>query len=236
MKEKISACAPVKTHGCVGGNPVADSLIGGILTLRGPKGAASKAPVKGNPYSLWVITVKLTVVILSLLHYNECMPEFLSVNQLLEAVREQTTHLVVGDERIAQQFTERNVRYYVTLGVVRPPLRIRGKSMWTSDHVKDLVRVRRAQSAGQSLREIGPPPLRDFLPTWKAANVGAHRAEIFNSMSVPMPEMNGWAFQISHNIQLSGFTHQRPTQQEIQQVTTALSSLISFTEDNPIEQ
>ena len=112
------------------------------------------------------------------------MPEFLSIDQLLEAVREQTTHLVVGDERIAQQLTERNVRYYVTLGVVRPPLHIRGKSMWTSDHVKDLVRVRRAQSAGQSLREIGPPPSFDFLPTWKAANVGAHRAEIFNSMSV----------------------------------------------------
>lgn len=164
------------------------------------------------------------------------MPELLTIEELLAAVHDATSHLAVGDERVAQQFTERNVRYYVTLGVVRPPLRVSGKSMWTDDHVKDLVRVRRAQSAGQSLRKIGPPPMRDEIPTWKMANIGANRAIVVNSMMKPAMQTNGWAFQISHNIQLSGFTHRVPTQEEIQRVTTALSALISFTDDSSTEQ
>lgn len=54
MKEKISTYALVKTHGCVGGESSWGFLKRGMLTQRDPKGAASKAPVKGNPYSLWV--------------------------------------------------------------------------------------------------------------------------------------------------------------------------------------
>ena len=164
------------------------------------------------------------------------MSELLTIEKLLAAVHEATAHLPVGDERVAQQFTERNVRYYVTLGVVRPPLRVGGKSMWTNDHVRDLVRVRRAQSAGQSLRKIGPPPMRDEVPTWKMANIGANRAIVVNSMMKPTAQADGWAFQISHNIQLSGFTHRLPTQDEIQRVTSALFALISFTDDSSTKQ
>lgn len=185
---------------------------------------------------LGIITVILLVVLLSFYQYYGAMSELLNIEELLTAVHEATAHLAVGDERIAQQFTERNVRYYVTLGVVRPPLRAGGKSMWTTDHVKDLVRVRRAQSAGQSLKKIGPPPMRDEIPTWKVANVGAHRAIVVNSMMKPAAQADGWAFQISHNIQLSGFTHRLPTQEEIQRVTTALSALISFTDESSTEQ
>ena len=164
------------------------------------------------------------------------MPELLTIEDLLAEVHKATAHLAVGDERVAQQFTERNVRYYVTLGVVRPPLRAGGKSMWTDDHVRDLVRVRRAQSAGQSLRDIGPPPMRDEIPTWKMANIGASRALVVNSMMKPAAQADGWAFQISHNIQLSGFTHRLPTQEEIQRVSSALFALISFTDDSATEQ
>jgi hypothetical protein len=185
---------------------------------------------------LRIITVIPSVVLLSSYQYYGCMSELLTIEELLSAVHEATAHLAVGDERVAQQFTERNVRYYVTLGVVRPPLRAGGKSMWTTDHVKDLVRVRRAQSAGQSLKKIGPPPMRDEIPTWKVANVGAHRAIVVNSMMKPAAQADGWAFQISHNIQLSGFTHRLPTQEEIQRVTTALSALISFTDESSTEQ
>ena len=185
---------------------------------------------------LGIITVTLLVVLLSSYQYYGCMSELLNIEELLTAVHEATAHLAVGDERIAQQFTERNVRYYVTLGVVRPPLRAGGKSMWTTDHVKDLVRVRRAQSAGQSLKKIGPPPMRDEIPTWKVANVGAHRAIVVNSMMKPAAKADGWAYQISHNIQLSGFTHRLPTREEIQRVTTALSALISFTDESSTEQ
>ena len=185
---------------------------------------------------LGIITVILLVVLLSNYQYAGAMSELLNIEELLTAVHEATAHLAVGDERIAQQFTERNVRYYVTLGVVRPPLRAGGKSMWTDDHVRDLVRVRRAQSAGQSLKKIGPPPMRDELPTWKMANVGANRAFVVNSMMKPAAQADGWAFQISHNIQLSGFTHRLPTQDEIQRVTSALFALISFTDDSSTEQ
>lgn len=185
---------------------------------------------------LGIITVILLVVLLSSYQYYGCMSELLTIEELLTAVHEATAHLAVGDERVAQQFTERNVRYYVTLGVVRPPLRAGGKSMWTTDHVKDLVRVRRAQSAGQSLKKIGPPPMRDEIPTWKLANVGAHRAIVVNSMMKPAAQADGWAFQISHDIQLSGFTHRLPTREEIQRVTTALSALISFTDESSIEE
>jgi hypothetical protein len=55
-------------------------------------------------------------------------------------------------------------------------------------------------------------------------------------MMKPAAQADGWAFQISHNIQLSGFTHRLPTQAEIQRVTTALSALISFTDDSSTKQ
>jgi DNA-binding transcriptional MerR regulator len=166
------------------------------------------------------------------------MADPLSTDELLDKVSEMTSHLAVEDARIAPRFTERNVRYYVSLGLVRSPLRIQGKSMWTEEHVKDLVRIRRAQSAGQSLSEIGPPVPRQTTPTWKLANIGVNRSVVANAFHEPVAQSDGWAFQISSNIQLTGFTHRLPTQQELQQVTDALTALLtSSTSDNdPLEQ
>lgn len=164
------------------------------------------------------------------------MAHFLTIDELLDRVSELTQNLRVPDGRVAQRFTERNVRYYVTKGNVRPPLRDKGKSVWTEDHVKDLVRIRRAQSAGQRLEDIGPPQVVDNTPTWKAANLGVHRSQLAHRFETPAEHSDGWALQISHNIQLSGFTGRRPTQQEIQRVTQALASLITYDSNEKDQQ
>jgi DNA-binding transcriptional MerR regulator len=155
------------------------------------------------------------------------MTDLLTTDELLDRVSELTINLSLTDARIATRFTERNVRYYVSLGLVRTPLRIQGRSMWNEDHVKDLVRIRRAQSSGQSLSEIGPPITRDAAPTWKLANIGINRSVVANAFSEPVTQSEGWAFQISPGIQLTGFTRRLPTQQELQQVTDALAALFT---------
>jgi DNA-binding transcriptional MerR regulator len=166
------------------------------------------------------------------------MTDLLTTDELLDQVSELTINLSLTDARIAARFTERNVRYYVSLGLVRTPLRIQGRSMWNEDHVKDLVRIRRAQSAGQSLSEIGPPTTRGTTPTWKLANIGVNRSVVANAFSEPVMQSDGWAFQISPGIQLTGFTNRLPTQKELQRVTDALSTLISFntSDNNTLEQ
>jgi DNA-binding transcriptional MerR regulator len=166
------------------------------------------------------------------------MTNLLTTDALLDRVSELTSNLTLPDARIATRFTERNVRYYVTLGLVRSPLRVQGKSMWSEDHVKDLVRIRRAQSAGQSLSEIGPPASKSTTPAWKLANLGADRSVVGSAFVTPVAQSDGWAFQISSDIQLTGFTGRLPSQEELQRVTEALSALISFnTSDiNTLEQ
>jgi DNA-binding transcriptional MerR regulator len=166
------------------------------------------------------------------------MTDLFTTDELLDRVSELTSALPLADARIATRFTERNVRYYVTLGLVRPPLRVQGKSMWNEEHVKDLVRIRRAQSAGQSLSEIGPPVTRSNTPSWKLANIGVNRSVIANAFAEPVAQSDGWAFQISPHIQLTGFTDRLPTQEELQRVTDALSSLLSInpSNDNTLEQ
>jgi DNA-binding transcriptional MerR regulator len=155
------------------------------------------------------------------------MPELLTTDELLDKVSEMTAHIPLEDARITARFTERNVRYYVSLGLVRSPLRVQGKSMWTEEHVRDLVRIRRAQSAGQSLRDIGPPTTRQTAPTWKLSNIGVNRSVVAHAFQEPIATSDGWAFQISPNIHLTGFTRRLPTQQELQQVTDALAALFT---------
>ena len=154
------------------------------------------------------------------------MSALFGIDELLSRVSESTKNLPIPDGRVSDRFTERNVRYYVTKGYVRPPVRQHGKSMWSENHVNDLVRIRRAQSAGQSLKQIGEPTITDTAPLWKAANLGINRSQLAHKFESVITEQSGWALQISHNIQLSGFTDRRPTQEEMDRVTRALASLI----------
>ncbi len=97
------------------------------------------------------------------------MPDLLSTEELIERVREETQHLTFNG-RIDAQLSERTIRYYVTMKYVSPPQRHGGRSMWTNQHVRELVRIRRAQSAGQKLSEIGRAEPRAIDTSWKAAN------------------------------------------------------------------
>jgi DNA-binding transcriptional MerR regulator len=168
------------------------------------------------------------------------MPDLLSTEELIERVREETQHLTFNG-RIDAQLSERTIRYYVTMKYVSPPQRHGGRSMWTNQHVRELVRIRRAQSAGQKLSEIGQAEPRAIDASWKAANSLVMRplekpfASIEMNLSmahhgVATPQI-GWSVSLAPSLFLSGFTDRRPTNKEIQGVMSALSSLIADIDD-----
>ena len=136
----------------------------------------------------------------------------LTITELLNKVAQHTEDLTFTDGRVAESLTERNVRYYVTLGIVRPPIREGNKSYYTQDHVDDLVRVRNAQYEGLSLKLIGKPVVaptaqQRMIPVWRTANSPALREAALASMSLfqETKKESGWTFRIAESIFLSGF-------------------------------
>ncbi len=154
------------------------------------------------------------------------MPELMTLDELVTATNEATADMDVTDGRVADSLTERNVRYYVTLGLVRPPVREGGRSLWTRDHVNDLIRIRRAQSLGQSLKQI--PPFRSTLDdrSWRVANVAADARSELASAHLRHTTGNGWSLQVSPTVILSGFTELEPTELELHSVRNALSRVL----------
>jgi len=168
----------------------------------------------------------------------------LTTQQLIALVTQKTEHLNINDGRVADTITERTVRYYVTIGVVRPPLRDGNTSVWTTDHVNDLIRVRRSQYNGEPLKavrrmlemDLRQPSRGDF---WKTENNAALRFPIarsqtlntvnlqlnFPSISREQPHTNGWMVRLSPFLHLSGFGAQ-PTSEEIDKVRIALRDRI----------
>lgn len=155
-------------------------------------------------------------------------------------MREDTQNLTFNG-RIDAQLSERTIRYYVTMKYVSPPKRHQGRSVWTADHVRELVRIRRAQSAGQSLSEIGRAQPRVTDTSWKVANSLGMRSKealspalnlnlstAFHSVTT---SKTGWSVSLTPRIFLSGFTDRKPTQIEIQGVMSALYSLIADIDD-----
>jgi DNA-binding transcriptional MerR regulator len=172
--------------------------------------------------------------------YPRYMPDLLSTEELLERVRAETQHLTFNG-RIDAQFSERTCRYYATMKFISPPLRRNGRSVWTEDHVREIVRIRRAQSAGQTLSEIGRAEPRVIDTSWRAAN-----SLVMRSLEKPLASMDmnlstayhsvatpqtGWSVSLAPSLFLSGFTDRRPTNKEIQGVMSALSSLIADIDD-----
>ena len=109
--------------------------------------------------------------------------------QLLDTVKRKTSHLTVDDARVGEEITERTVRYYVTIGVVRPPLRDGNTSVWTNDHVNDLIRVRRTQHNGEPLKAVrrqieaeSQSALNDDW--WRIANSTALRLQVLRNQSL----------------------------------------------------
>lgn len=144
------------------------------------------------------------------------MPETLTTDELLREVSRLTADLPVEDGRVAKALTERNVRYYVTIGVVRPPAREANRRVWTRDHVLDLVRVRRAQALGMSLKLIGSPTGGQPVSTigaahdtasragWRTANSPALRNVAGGGRDVEWAD-TGWTVRLAPDLLLSGF-------------------------------
>lgn len=152
------------------------------------------------------------------------MPDFLATEELLSAVRDATADLRFNG-RIDAQLSERTVRYYVTLRLVNPPVRRNGRSMWTPDHVNELIRIRRAQSQGKSLKDLDiRRPARVTMEAVRAANSPVLRAEMANLSAAP-PGDDGWAVRVSGGITLTGFGTRQPTDEELDRVREALAGL-----------
>lgn len=152
------------------------------------------------------------------------MSELLSTDELVSAVREATSRLAFNG-RIDAQLSERTVRYYVTLRLVSPPVRHEGRSMWTRDHVNELIRIRRAQAQGVSLRDIDVRrPERIEVSAFQMANAPSLRLSEIDEMAAPV-RTDGWAVRINDRITISGFGTRRPTQDELDDVRDALAGL-----------
>jgi DNA-binding transcriptional MerR regulator len=169
----------------------------------------------------------------------------LTTAELLDAVIRETSHLEVKDRRIGDAITERTVRYYVTIGVVRPPLRDGNTRMWTNDHVNDLIRVRRAQHNGEPLKAVRRQIEAESQSalnndSWRMANSTALRFpmlrnQTFNvsrtltsafNLSAQRQSPMGWMVPISTTLHLSGFGAP-PTDDQLDAVREALRERIS---------
>lgn len=154
----------------------------------------------------------------------------LTMDGLLSAANDAIAGFDVEDGRVAPALTERNVRYYVTLGLVRPAVRSGGRSLWTRDHVNDLIRIRRAQATGQSLKLIQKFRATPDTDSWRVANV-ARDSRILVSAALTGAQLtddestNGWSIRLSDSLTLSGFTARRPTAVELRAVRAALARL-----------
>ena len=154
------------------------------------------------------------------------MQELMTLDELISATNAAVADMSVADGRVASELTERNVRYYVTLGLVRPPVREGGRSLWTRDHVNDLIRIRRAQSLGQSLKQI--PTFRSTTvdSSWRLANV-ARESRLELAAALPSTTTDrGWSVRLSPTVVISGFTDLQPTALELQTVRDALSRVL----------
>jgi len=169
----------------------------------------------------------------------------LTTQQLLDAVKRMTAHLTVDDARVGDEITERTVRYYVTIGVVRPPLRDGNTSVWTNDHVNDLIRVRRAQHNGEPLKAVRRQIEAEsqsalHKDAWRVSNSTALRFPVLRNQNLTMSRSltsafslstqrqspAGWMVPLSPLLHLSGFGAP-PTDDELDAVREALRERIS---------
>lgn len=161
----------------------------------------------------------------------------LTTEELISRVREATQDLSFNG-RIDAQLSERTIRYYTTMRFLSPPIRVNGRAKWTQKHVDELIHIRRAQSAGKSLKEIGESLKPETETPWRLANRGVLRSQMIDiermkndvdavatqltMRSAPM----GWSLRLSQDITLSGFTALQPSTEELHNVIAALSRII----------
>lgn len=142
------------------------------------------------------------------------------------------------DGRSKPELTERTLRYYLLLRYLTPPILRNGRRAWTEEHLRELIDIRRAVSAGTPLKEVGESRRRETETPWRLANRGAMRSqlidvnqmrrdfELVKSQLSVQQSRAGWSLRLSPDITLSGFTALQPTPDEIRNVITALSRII----------
>ena len=60
----------------------------------------------------------------------------------------------VADGRTASVVTPRNVRYYRTIGLLKPPTRRDGRAVYGQNHIDEIVAIKQAQHDGISLEQL----------------------------------------------------------------------------------
>lgn len=216
---------------------------GVVMDVRVPRKPTSLRN-KGSAKSYTTLTMTLSVC-----DRLSLMSASLTTEELLQRVRTLTRDLSFN-QRIDAQLSERTVRWLAQMGYITRPERRHGRSVWTEDHVRQLVHIRRAQSEGKTLKEImeSEESTSSYSSaTWKSANQPRQMPELltrFSSEPIDMarldtsvvlsqlttrrqePRQDGWSIALSANVFLNGFTSRRPTTTEIKQVRDALSELL----------
>ena len=145
----------------------------------------------------------------------------MTMDDLVAAATAATKSLTIDDARVASDITERTIRYYVTLGLVRPPVRDGGRSLWTHDHVNDLVRIRRAQSLGQSLKDIARFREAPRADSWRRAGV-ARDLRTEPRLAGTSREATGWCVNVGRGTTLSGFDTPVPDERQLEKIRLIL--------------
>lgn len=145
----------------------------------------------------------------------------------------------VADGRTASVVTPRNIRYYRTIGLLKPPTRRDGHAEYEYFHVDDIVAIKQAQRDGITLEQL----LEQRKKTeTEEIDISLMLNHSFNSFSKTPPTLNflvskaealelnvdlsesdtvfGWSIFIGTNT-LSG-SGSRPTQQQIDAIRKIL--------------
>lgn len=152
--------------------------------------------------------------------------------------------VTVADGRTSSVVTPRNIRYYCSLGLVKPPVREGKRAKYERSHVNEVVSVKKAQVEGASLEQILKLLRTSRLSTGKTPEVswmlnlaresrtlepfGKVDFSVFRSQSsvVETPDMSwrsrslGWSLRIGE-MTLSG-AGEPPTDQQIESIRKIL--------------
>jgi DNA-binding transcriptional MerR regulator len=161
----------------------------------------------------------------------------MTTDELLAKATEATRELTF-DGRSKPELSVRLLRYYLVSRLMTPPLIQNGRRAWTDEHLRELVDIRRAVSAGTPLKEVGESRQRETETPWRLANRGVMRSqkididrmnrdvEAVKAKLTIRQQPKGWSLRLSQDITLSGFTALQPSTEELHNVIAALSRII----------
>jgi DNA-binding transcriptional MerR regulator len=170
---------------------------------------------------------------ISIMHHGQ----FMTTEELIEKATEATCELPF-DGRSKTEISVRVLRNYLVMKLLTPPFIQNGRRAWTQEHLRELVDIRRAVSAGKSLKKVGESRQRETETPWRLANRGVIRPQMIDvdrmkrdakavkaqltTRQVP----KGWSLRLSKDLTLSGFTDLQPTIEETRKLIAVLSRIV----------